>query len=95
MLTLALPRLLTRSLHRSLSTSRPLYSSSSDDSNLPSVATSAFLNQTREQALRTPGIIWRDEEVVGVGELGGEPLGTKESDLRAVENGGRETTKMK
>lgn len=94
MLTLAVPRLLSRSLHRSLSTSRPLFSSS-DDSTLPSVATSTFLNQTREQALRTPGLIWRDEDVVSVGELVGEPVTTKESDLRAVENGGRETNKMK
>lgn len=60
----------------------------------PTVATSAYLKQNREAALNTPGLIWRDEEVVGVGEVK-EPLGTTAGDLLAVDEGGRETQKMK
>lgn len=60
----------------------------------PTVATSAHLKQNREAALSTPGLMWRDEEVVGVGEVK-VPVGTTAGDLLAVDEGGRETQKMK
>lgn len=49
-------------------------------------------------ALSTPGIVWRDEEVVNVGSLSErERLGlqTTPGDLKEVDAGGRETVKMK
>ena len=62
----------------------------------PTVATSALLRQSRNDALSTPGIKWRDEEEVGVGSIAESDVrGTTKDDLRDVELGGRETKKMK
>lgn len=61
----------------------------------PTVATSTLLLQTREEALWTPGLLWRDEEVVEVGAPPRDAAHLVEADLQPVEEGGRETTKMK
>ncbi|BGP13918.1 hypothetical protein JCM10213_002562 [Rhodosporidiobolus nylandii] len=62
----------------------------------PTVADSSLLRTTREDALWTPGLLWRDEEQVGVGD--GVPRRAegelKEADLRPVDEGGRPTEKM-
>ena len=53
------------------------------------------MKSTREAALLdTTGLIWRDEETVAVGEVPSGSTGVVEEDLRPVEQGGRETTKM-
>lgn len=64
-------------------------------SSTPTVATSKFMRQTREDALWTPGICWRDEEVVAVGRTPEDAPALVEADLKSVEEGGRETSKMK
>ncbi|GAA5862233.1 hypothetical protein JCM8547_007778 [Rhodosporidiobolus lusitaniae] len=101
--TLATPRSLTApslALCRPLSTSPTSKSSApasaSSQLSLPTVATSSFLRTTREDALWTPGLLWRDEEAVGVGS----PLSRrterelKEEDTRGEDEGGRPTEKM-
>ncbi|KAK4058860.1 hypothetical protein OIO90_000306 [Microbotryomycetes sp. JL221] len=60
---------------------------------MPTVATSQLLKQTREDALWTPGLKWRDEEQVVVG-TDSEAVALAESDLRPVDDGGRDTSKM-
>lgn len=69
-------------------------SSASSVLTLPTVATSSLLKQTREDSLWTPGLVWRDEEQISVG-LAKDASGLVESDLHPVEDGGRETSKMK
>ncbi|KAK4704076.1 peptidylprolyl isomerase domain and WD repeat-containing protein 1, partial [Phenoliferia sp. Uapishka_3] len=62
---------------------------------VPNVATSSLLSQSRDAALSTPGLIWRDDEEVGVGVVAKSDVrGTTKDDLREVEDGGRETKKM-
>ncbi|ORY72241.1 pyruvate dehydrogenase [Leucosporidium creatinivorum] len=60
----------------------------------PTVATSSLLKNTREDALWTPGLLWRDEEAVQVGAPPPDAPHLVEADLQPVEAGGRETTKM-
>lgn len=62
----------------------------------PTVATSQLLKQTREDALWTPGLTFRDEEQVSVGHVDkADAIGLVEADLRPVDEGGRDTQKMK
>lgn len=61
----------------------------------PTVATSSLLKNTREDALWTPGLLWRDEETVAVGAPPRDAPQLVEADLQPVEAGGRETSKMK
>lgn len=61
----------------------------------PTVATSSLLKNTREDALWTPGLLWRDEEAVEVGAPPRDAPHLVEADLQPVDAGGRETTKMK
>ncbi|GAA6016493.1 hypothetical protein JCM10207_002816 [Rhodosporidiobolus poonsookiae] len=63
----------------------------------PTVANSALLKTSREDALWTPGLAWRDDELVGVqeGEAAGLPTKElREVDLHAEDDGGRVTEKM-
>ncbi|KAI5479547.1 2-oxoisovalerate dehydrogenase E1 component, beta subunit [Pseudohyphozyma bogoriensis] len=70
-------------------------SSSASAAGVPSVATSAFLAQSRQQALSTPGLMFRDAENVRVGiAKPGEMREVSETDLDDVEMGGRDTKKM-
>ncbi|SCZ97348.1 BZ3500_MvSof-1268-A1-R1_Chr4-2g07154 [Microbotryum saponariae] len=79
-------------------------SSSSGPAGRPTVATSSFLSTTREAALHTPGLRWRDDESIhpptkdpdGNIVLGSEPTFVEPSaeDLISVDQGGRETKKM-
>jgi hypothetical protein len=52
------------------------------------------MRQSREDALWTPGLRWRDEEQVDVGRIPEDSPAVAETDLRSVEEGGRETAKM-
>lgn len=63
----------------------------------PTVANSSLLRMSRDDALWTPGLLWRDEEHVGVGrsEEAKRDRELKEDDLRPEEEGGRPTEKMK
>lgn len=79
-----------------LTASRPARAASTAaSSSTPTVATSKFMRQSREDALWTPGLLWRDEEQVEVGRAPEDAQGLAESDLRSVDEGGRETSKMK
>ncbi|SCV69238.1 BQ2448_2258 [Microbotryum intermedium] len=78
-------------------------SSSSGPAGMPTVATSSFLSTTREAALHTPGLRWRDDEVIHPpsrdpdgNKAGPEPTFVEPSaeDLISVDQGGRETKKM-
>ncbi|KAJ8295520.1 2-oxoisovalerate dehydrogenase subunit beta, mitochondrial [Rhodotorula toruloides] len=62
----------------------------------PTVANSSLLRTSRDDALWTPGLLWRDEEHVGVGrsEEAKRDRELKEDDLRPEEEGGRPTEKM-
>ncbi|TFK42388.1 pyruvate dehydrogenase [Crucibulum laeve] len=59
----------TRAARRALSFSRRWNSTSAEPpppgGHLPSIATSKVLRTTRETALRTPGIVWTDEDASG------------------------------
>lgn len=81
-----------RSLRASQSTGA---ASNAASSSTPTVATSKFMRQSREDALWTPGLRWRDEEQVDVGRIPEDSPAVAETDLRSVEEGGRETAKMK
>jgi 2-oxoisovalerate dehydrogenase E1 component beta subunit len=65
--------------------------SSSDDNpppaggHAPSVANSSYLKRTKEEALGTRGLVWRDEAVVGVGKFEKREM---------IEGKERETKKM-
>lgn len=90
--------LLSRISSRLISTSPPLRTPVNAQVNLPlppSVANSSLLRTTREDALWSPGLLWRDEsEVVGCGLPGSKhSRELRESDLRAEEQGGRGTEK--
>lgn len=84
------------SIIRKFTTSCTSKSSSpaSSSSQIPTVATSKLLHNTRISALQTPGLLWRDEEEVGVGLVPKSTMGLIEKDLLEVEVGGRETKKM-
>lgn len=92
------PRTTTR-----VSTSHPLrrYSTPSNPTTSsasaapPTVATSSFMKHSREAALTTSGLVWRDEDEVAVGPLGNKGTKPAPDDLRDVEQGGRETKRMK
>ncbi|KAK4053787.1 hypothetical protein OIV83_001443 [Microbotryomycetes sp. JL201] len=60
---------------------------------MPTVATSQLLKQTREDALWTPGLRWRDQDQVAVGKAE-DAQALAEHDLKPVDEGGRETSKM-
>lgn len=77
------------------SKSTPPPSASSSITPAPNVATSKLLRATRLSALKTPGLLWRDEEEVGVGLIPKSTKGLIDNDLREVIEGGRETKKMK
>ncbi|GAA6051160.1 hypothetical protein JCM3770_002568 [Rhodotorula araucariae] len=85
----------TRSLSSSLTRSSPANSRTAV-AVPPTVANSSLLRTAREDALWTPGLLWRDEEHVGVGHATARSVDReiKESDLRAEDEGGRVTEKM-
>ncbi|GAA6026982.1 hypothetical protein JCM8097_006014 [Rhodosporidiobolus ruineniae] len=93
------PRL-SRPFRRALASTPPRPSPVNSQTNValpPTVATSQFLKTTREDALWSPGLLWRDEERVLVGreaEARREERELKEVDLRPADEGGRPTEKM-
>jgi len=87
-------------LNRSISTTRAI--SAPANSKIvtppaPTVANSSLLRTNRQDSLWTPGLLWRDEDHVGVGfsDQRNKERELKEGDLRDFETGGRETEKMK
>jgi len=95
----AMQQLARSAATRSLSSSLPRSSPANSHTAVavpPTVANSSLLLTNRDEALWTPGLRWRDEEQVGVGFAGPEAATElKESDLRAEDEGGRVTEKMK
>lgn len=55
----------------------------------------SFLRQSRAEALGVPGLRWREAGEVGVGEAQAGLRAVGEGDRRGVEEGGKETVKMK
>ncbi|GAA5835309.1 hypothetical protein JCM9279_004503 [Rhodotorula babjevae] len=94
----AMQQLARSAATRSLSSSLPRSSPANSHTAVavpPTVANSSLLLTSREAALWTPGLRWRDEEQVGVGFAEAESATElKESDLRAEDEGGRATEKM-
>lgn len=88
-----------RSATRSLSSSLPRPSPANSHTAValpPTVANSGLLRTARDEALWTPGLRWRDEDRVGVGFAAPQAAAElQESDLRAEDEGGRPTEKMK
>ncbi|GAA5996313.1 uncharacterized protein JCM10292_007528 [Rhodotorula paludigena] len=84
---------------RNFSTARPRCSPENSKTAValpPTVANSSLLRSTRDDALWTPGLLWRDGDRVGVGHAA-ERRGDREIqevDLRAEDEGGRPTEKM-
>ncbi|GAA5888144.1 hypothetical protein JCM6882_000295 [Rhodosporidiobolus microsporus] len=98
-LSKAHPRPRPAALARPFSTFPRLPSPANSQTNVdlpPTVANSSLLLRAREDALWTPGLRWRDDEVVGVGATAGrdQERELKEGDLRPEDEGGRPTEKM-